>query len=95
MKRRPRLPKLKPPKMRTRERFQIQIDEIRGYCDERKGMPWETGFVVNWSDPSLGFGTLMVSNHEEKGLVAYGECMSQEFCEAVMLAVAKSWKLVC
>ena len=42
----------------------------------------EGGMLVQWSDKSLGFGEVLFWNNGSK--VIDSECMSKEFCMAIM-----------
>lgn len=47
------------------------------------------GFVVQWSEPSIGFGELYVHMKEDGSVEIDDECMSREFVEAVLMALLK------
>lgn len=47
------------------------------------------GFVVQWSEPSIGFGELTVVMKEDGSIEIDDECSSREFIEAILLALLK------
>jgi len=52
------------------------------------------GFVVQWSIEGYGFGEITVWSSPDGSISVDSECMSREFCEAVMMAAIKQSKLL-
>jgi hypothetical protein len=70
----------------------MRINYVYGWNNGSLPAP-DGGFIVGWSADSIGFGEMTVKGTAAAGFVCDSECMSQEFCEAVLAALAKTWKL--
>lgn len=51
------------------------------------------GVRIGWSANGYGFGEMTLIDDGEGNLKCDSEAMSQEFCEAVLAALAKKWAL--
>lgn len=50
------------------------------------------GFMIGWGATGTGYGTLAVHEMSDGTFSVDTECMGQEFCEDVLLALARKWK---
>lgn len=88
-------------------RYEIAINYVQGWAEEvpeaelpEGGVSFgritkSGGFIIGWSAKkdgrAIGFGELTVADKTEQRFECDPEAMSQEFCEAVLLALARSW----
>ena len=68
-------------------KYEIEIHSVCGWGDhwtQTEDMkPGPGGFIIGWSAMGVGFGELTVSFKDGK-IEIDDECMSPEFCDAVM-----------
>lgn len=74
------------------DKYGIEIRYVEGWQRETLSGSRTSGIVIGWRAITIGFGELTVS-YDGKVLECDSELMSQEFCEAVLEALAKSWKM--
>jgi len=90
-------------------KYEIAINYIQGWTKEVPeedkpnggvvvGRPTNGGgVIIGWSakrdGKAIGFGELTIADNGDSEFECDSESMSQEFCEAVLIALAKLWKV--
>ena len=68
------------------EKYNITIRFVRGWQNV------DDGVIIGWEAENIGFGEMTICG-TGKQITCESECMGQEFCEAVLRALASSWTL--
>ena len=68
----------------------VKIDSVEFFSKNDRNLG---GMLIKWSCVDIGFGELTVYNTLDSELLCDNEFMSQDFCEFVLLSLAKKWKL--